>query len=132
MTVGGIAAYGRCDDIEIEVLSRDADDRLELQLLTVSATFRFVIAGPSMMGEMVRFLESQDSAGAAELEVGRMDRAAVEMGRDRSSGTARVWLRVCVDGGHLRLDFTDDKARGLIAAIRDADRDLVSSAHRES
>lgn len=122
-----LAGTGRCDDLEIEVLSPDGDEGWELQLLTATATLRFEIAGPRTLSAILRFVESEEPAWE-ELEVGLVDRAKVEIVRDRESGTSRFWLRVTPDRGFLKLDFADDEARKLAAAVRDACRDLALEA----
>ena len=123
--MGGLSGYGRCDDVEIEVISPDDDESWELQLSTAHAVFRFAIAGPEALGAIVRFLDAA-GPGWAELEVGSMDRATVVFVHDPESGAPRFWFKALGDHGFLSLQFADDEARKLVAAIRDAHDDLVS------
>ncbi len=125
--MGVFSAYGRCEETHVEVLSPDGDESWELQLETAHATFRFAIAGPRTLGEIVRFAEAEEP-GWAELEVGSVDLAKVVLIRDREPGPARFRLKLLPERGFLDLYFADDQARHLVAAMRDACEDLAPEA----
>jgi hypothetical protein len=125
--VAGLAGYGRCDEIEIEVMSPDGEDGWELQLVTPDVDLRFTIAGPAVVTDLVRFLDAAGT-GDAEFELGRIDRARVFVARDERSGAPRLRFTLRAEGGFVGLHFSDDRARKLIAALLDADAELGRSS----
>ncbi len=121
----GLAAIGRSGDITIEIdQACSGPVRWELSINHLQSYFRFMIAGPPVVGEFLAFLQRHcNQSLPGELVLGSIGSAKVSVIKDVEF-VDRFFLCVASADGAVRYTLNSAEIKDYVAALKSAMEDL--------